>query len=682
MEHVTTSTAVVPGAAPRLRRQWPAYSAWSATTGLVGTAFVLLALNRSADVPASADAGDLWPVALFALAFSTVGVLVAVRQPRNAVGWILLADGFAWALLAFAPAYAGFALLGHHGAKAPGDAALWLQNWVWLPAVALPATFVLLLFPDGSLPSPRWRPLPWVAGTGLLLAAAGAFAPGKVENFRRDNPYALHGAAWRAVEIVAIAGVLALVAAVVASAAAVIVRFRRSRGAERQQLKWIAYAAALIAIAFPVAFALWDVLDEVAPLLQAVALMALPVCVGIAILRYRLYDIDFVVNRSLVYGGLTAILAGLYALTAVVAGLVLSNAGFWPAAAGTAVALAAAQPLRSRLQRRVNHLMYGARDDPYAAVTRLGERLQAALEPDAVLPTVLETVAQALRTRYVALEVAGEGTVAYVGERPQERLQRMPLVHQGEAVGVLVVATRAPGEEFDARDRRLLDDLARQIGAAVQAVRLTVELQRSRERLVSGREEERRRIRRDLHDGLGPSLAALALNLESARRLLWTDPAAAGTLLARLQAEAKESIADIRRLVYELRPPALDELGLVSALREEATRLGPHVTVEAPDALPALPAAVEVAAYRITLEALTNVSRHACADSCTVRLALNGDLELEVADDGRGLDPAHRDGVGLRSMRERVAELGGTFAIESPPSGGTCVRARLPVETA
>jgi signal transduction histidine kinase len=260
----------------------------------------------------------------------------------------------------------------------------------------------------------------------------------------------------------------------------------------------------------------------------------------------------------------------------------------------------------------------------------------------------------------------------------------VPLVYQQEQVGRLLVSPRAPGERFTGVERRLLDDLAGQVALVASAVRLTVDLQHARERLVLGREEERRRLHRDLHDGLGPTLAGVVLGLDGVRRALGGDQVAVQQLVDRLKADVQAAVADTRRLVYELRPPALDELGLVAALRKQAASLGLdgqgiQVQVEAPDRLDGLPAAVEVAAYRIALEALTNARRHAQAHRCQVRLALDDGLRIEVRDDGRGLPADPADGVGLASMRERAGELGGWCEIEPAPNGGTSVRAWLPV---
>ncbi len=260
------------------------------------------------------------------------------------------------------------------------------------------------------------------------------------------------------------------------------------------------------------------------------------------------------------------------------------------------------------------------------------------------------------------------------------------MLYQGETLGRLDAAARAPGESLTHGDRRLLSDIAHQAGPAVHAMLLTADLQRSRERLVTAREEERRRLRRDLHDGLGPQLATLSLQVDATRNLLRSDPDAADRLLQATKRQMQDALIDIRRLVYDLRPPALDQLGLVSALREhvasQVSRVsggGLLVTIDAPETLPPLSAAVEVAVYRIALEALTNVTHHARAQHCWLRLRVNDALHLEIEDDGCGIDPAARHGVGLASMRERAAELGGVCTVEPRREGGTLVHARLPM---
>jgi signal transduction histidine kinase len=346
--------------------------------------------------------------------------------------------------------------------------------------------------------------------------------------------------------------------------------------------------------------------------------------------------------------------------------------------------------------------MYGERDEPYGVLSRLGQRLEAALEPKAVLPTIVETVAGALKLPYAAIamkRVEGFEIAAAHGSPTGEEIN-LPLRYAGETVGRLLLAPRAPGEKFSPADRRLLEDLSRQAEVAVQAVRLTADLQRSRERLVATREEERRRLRRDLHDGLGPTLGGLTLGLDAARSTLPPGASTTEKLLADLKLQTQEAVSDIRRLVHGLRPPALDDLGLVLAIRQQAAKHGhlssdlpasteemhlkdgPIFSVEAPEDLPPLPAAAEVACYRITQEAITNVSRHAKANSCRISLTVDKAwdmLVVEVTDDGVGMPEGRHAGVGMTSMRERAEELGGTLVVEQNAEGGTRVVARLPL---
>jgi signal transduction histidine kinase len=303
-----------------------------------------------------------------------------------------------------------------------------------------------------------------------------------------------------------------------------------------------------------------------------------------------------------------------------------------------------------------------------------------------VLPTVVETIAQALKLPYAAILLKeGEGcrTAASHGS-PRGEPETLPLVYQREEIGHLVLSPRAPGETFSDADRSLLEDLARQTEVAVHAVRLTADLQRSRERLVVTREEERRRLRRDLHDGLGAQLAGLNIQAGTLRRLIPSDPDAADELVVELREELQGAISDIRRLVYDLRPPALDDLGLVEALGQLAERYDTknstlRVVIKVPDDLSSLPAAVEVAVYRIAQEALTNVARHARARRCAVQLAINDEVTIEIVDDGVGIPVSRKAGVGLSSMRERAAELGGSCTVESAPACGTRVLVRLPL---
>jgi signal transduction histidine kinase len=508
------------------------------------------------------------------------------------------------------------------------------------------------------------------------------------------NPYGVE-AAQGALLIAEYAGFVMVTAGIVAAVVSLVMRFRSVRGEQRQQLKWFAYAAALMGVFMVENFTLYALGSplvgtpvHVVPNLLATA--AIPIAAGIAILRYRLYAIDLIINRTLVYGTLTTGVVGLYIVVVAALGTQLQTSGnLLVSVIATGVVAVLFQPLRERLQRGVNRLLYGHRDEPYTVLTRLGRRLEETLATAAVLPMIVESVARALKLPYTAIAVeraAGKELAAVYGDSPGQIL-RLPLIYQAETVGHLLLGHRAPDEPFTSADRRLLDDLARQVGVAVHATRLTADLQRSRERLVTAREEERRRLRRDLHDGLGPTLAAQTLKVGSARALYQRDAVAADALLAELEIEMQTALADIRRLAYDLRPPALDELGLVGAIRKDATRYGTlaadtpglAIGIEAPDSLPPMPAAVEVAAYRIVQEALTNVVRHAHARTGWVRVKIDEALRVEITDDGLGLPALRHIGVGLLSMRERAEELGGTCIVERHPAGGTRVLARLPL---
>ena len=457
---------------------------------------------------------------------------------------------------------------------------------------------------------------------------------------------------------------------------------------ERQKIAWIAYAG-FISIAG--GLLLWQVpslLGYSIPSSNALGLLVLPYpfALAVAILWYHLFDIDLLIKRTLVYGTLTACVVGIYILIVSLLSLFFHpSSTFLPSLLATGMVAVLFQPLRARLQSMVNRLFYGERDDPYTVLARLSSRLETTLIPEAVLPTVVQTVAQALKLPYAAIALKHGETVALVASYgyPQQGLFTLPLIYNGETVGQLQLAPRGPNETFTTADRTLLTTIASQIGVAVHAVRLTADLQRSREHLVTTREEERRRLRRDLHDGLGPTLASMTLKLDAARNLLAQHSPDLDTLLCELKAQTQATIADIRRLVYDLRPPALDELGLVSALRQQFAQNNRgnsvQMELEAPEALPALPAAVEVATYRIVLEAVTNVVRHAQARTCQVRLALSDELIIEVIDDGVGLPVQYHAGVGISSMQERTAELGGTCQITSHVVEGTHILVRLPL---
>ncbi len=548
---------------------------------------------------------------------------------------------------------------------------------------------MLYLFPDGRFVPRSWR---WRGAllTGLFIVPLVAYLLVRVA-----LPLSTPG------EWAYGSSIVTLFAAMAGGIVSQHYRYRRlASPAQRQQTKWVLFGMGL-QLLWAAWGALWlggvlprlNISQPMTSLVQTqlnvFVFLALPLTIGVAMLRYRLWDVDVLINRALVFTVLTMLVAAVYILVVGSLGVLFQAAGSLVLSVlATGLIAILFNPLRMRLQAGVNRLMYGERDDPVTVLTRLGERLEETAVPSETLPSLAETIALTLKLPYVGIAIREGETfpilAAYQipGARGEQEAEVFPLFYQSEPVGQLLVSQRSPNDPFTPADRRLLQNVARQAGAAVHAAQLTAKLQRSRQRLVTAREEERRRLRRDLHDGLGPQLATLSLKVDAARNQLGENPEASGRLLIELKSQVQNAIQDVRRLVYELRPPALDQLGLVSALRQHAASHNGyqnlHVTVDAPQQLPLLPAAVEVAAYRIALEAMTNVVRHAGAQTCTIRLWLEDGLRLEVADDGRGLPDPAGDGMGMISMRERAAELGGSFTLESLNEGGTVVRVYLP----
>ena len=479
-------------------------------------------------------------------------------------------------------------------------------------------------------------------------------------------------------------------------------RYRRvSNLVERLQTKWVVFAMAIFLILTAlttVPYLITQAIPFEAPQpLWALALgpmwwfslNILPLSLTIAVMRYRLFDIDIIINRTLVFGTLTLSTMAIYVLVVGYFGnLFQSGARSGLAFLATGLVALIFQPLHMWLQRIINRLLYGNRADPAAVLSSLGKRLESVVAPDAILPAIVESIAMALRLPYVAvmLKEGVEFTLAAVyGQPPASKpaVERFPLNYRNEPIGQILVSRRSGENSFSPDEKDLLENITHQVSVAAYAVQVTRDLQHSRERLVTAREEERRRLRRDLHDGLGPTLASLTLKLDAARNQLKQNPNETDVLLGELKSQTQSAIEDIRHIVYNLRPPALDELGLFSAIQEYATNLirtGLSVRIERNGEFPKLPAAVEVASYRIVCEALANVSKHSQATECDVRLTYNGALEIDIQDNGVGLPDGLRSGVGMFSMRERAAELGGTFSIHSNPGGGVQITAQLPCE--
>ena len=463
--------------------------------------------------------------------------------------------------------------------------------------------------------------------------------------------------------------------------ASLVVRYRRGGDVERRQLLWLLLAV-LVVLAY--AGVPWGIFGR-GPVLGLLVIPLIPAAVTVAILRYQLLDIRLVVSRALVYGLLTAAAAGAYVgLVALLDALVRSRVSLDSAVVASVIVAVGFNPARVRLQRLIDRGLYGDRRDPVRAVSLVGERLAGT--GTAGLAGVLEALCDSLRLPFAAVRF-GTAEAAAHGTAP-ELLHGISLSYDGARIGELIVGLRSGQRRLSPPDIAVLDLLAGPLAVALHATALSAALQQSRVSIVAAREEERRRLRRDLHDGLGPALTGIAFKADAARNALPAGPARASELLGALRADTTAAITDIRRLVYGLRPPALDDLGLIGSLRQQTDRIAQRpdgssvaVCLNTPEPLPPLPAAVEVAAYRIITEAMTNAARHSGATRIDVWLAVaDGDgLRIEVRDDGRVPGPGWQPGFGLTSMRERAAELGGTCQAGPDPAGGGRVIAALPL---
>ncbi len=623
---------------------------------------------------------------LLAVAYTACAVFIMIRKPNDAVSIFVTIMLVTFGTATFSGAIRGLA--------------------AWRPEMELVSMTIemigslsivtfLFIFPSGRF-TPRWTSL--ILTGWIIFQLPRYYFPNSPLHLQNSSPLLYN--------IIFIGGILS-------GLGSQIYRFRRvSRPIERQQTKWVVYGLIVGLGGYVVVRLFSSTLTD--PLgsqitialgfniISILFMLLLPLTIGVAVLRFRLWDINPIINRTLVYGALSASTMAFYLL---VVGLFStyfrnSTANFIIAFIATGIVAIIFEPLRERLQRGVNRLMYGERDDPATLLVRLSQRLDTSLAADSILSTIVETVAQTLRLPYAAIslylreanpgEVGDARVVAEFGT-PAAEMIHLPLAYQGNRVGELLLAPRAVGESLSTADTRLLNIIAQQAGIAAHTVQLTdelrqlnVDLQQSRQRLVTAQEEERRRLRRDLHDGVGPTLASLSQRLDTAADLVTSRPQASVEMLKELKSQVRSVLAEIRRLVYNLRPPALDEFGLLSAIREHiAPYTGPNglqVTLNAPEPMPPLSAAVEVAAYRIILEAFTNVVQHAQACSCQIDIKVEDEwLSLQVLDDGKGLSSATHLGVGFTSMRERAGELRGECHIENNSTGGLRVHARLPI---
>ncbi len=643
--------------------------------GLAGGIAALL-IARSA--PADFRDGMLQSVC-YLVPYGLAGAFLLRHRPDLPFGWLLAGASVLLTIAVFALGIGGIAILQGH--QSGGVVLLIEVGSLQFMSVAVQG-LVNIRFPYGRISSrfDRWLNVLMVGG--LVLLIIGGFLSSSVpEGLSADlhrtivNPLTGDSAFAHAADLSETGGPLIVLLGIVAGIH-IIVRARRAHGLERQQLMWRAAGVVVSLLLFPLAVT--NLLPSVAYLLDGTVFV---VTLAVPIIRYRLWEIDAVIRRSAAYALVTAILAAAYlAVAAIGASVASERAGIVVAAFVVAMAFG---PARVASQRAVDRVFYGQRNDPYRTMSDMNRRLAAVAEPGTVLPGVVSSVAMSVRLPYVAIE-RGETILAAHGSPTAAEPERWQLTYRGTPVGTLVAAPRGGETAFDGRDRTVLGNLADQLGAAVHAEALTADLIESRQRLVNAREDERRRLRRELHDSLGPMLTALGLNVDAARARLAAvgEAAEAEATLARAKEIASRAIGDLRGIVYDLRPPALDDLGLVGAVRANAAKLtdgtGIAVTVE-PDDVGELPAAVEVAAFRIAVEAVSNVVRHSKATACTVRFAQTPgrSLTVDVRDDS-SVVTSWTPGVGMLGMRERAAELSGELDAGPTPDGGR-VHARLPL---
>jgi two-component system NarL family sensor kinase len=618
---------------------------------------------------------------------AAVGAFVGYRRPRHPLGWLLLVAGFAvWV------SFAGSSWIDwllSHGTK--NERLVRVLVHLATPGwIVYRGAFVALLpsvVPDGWV-TPRSRVYAAVASVVIAITAIAHSRLWTPEYFQGLQPVGTarlagrvepwgHRAIW-------VCGAFALID--------LVARYSQWAPDMRRRYRWLVGTTLVLlwpATVGVTADALGDLFRHTtSETVENWTTMALPAVLAIGILKHGLLDIRVIVRRATTYAALAVVAGTVYVAVVVGFGAVTEDGLGAGRVVATGLVAVIVVPAYARVQRAVDRVVFGSRGDPYKLVKELGARLDLAPGGEQALQLVTDTLREQLRLPYVAIEltVAGAAVVAAASGTAGEAVERFPLRHHGSELGALAVARRTAAEPFRAAERELLVTFAGQVGVIAHDAALAEALRRSRAMLLETREQERLRIRRDLHDGLGATLASVSLGLGAAADRLDGSDASLVQLLRDLEAELGVAVADIRRLVHDLRPPALDDLGLVDAVREHVRGLeaGGDVRFEvtAPATSPPLPPAVELAAYRVALEALTNVVRHANATTCWVRIKHEDALSVTVEDDGVGVTDAAVYGVGLPSMHERVLELGGTLGLCRREPRGTAVIATFPLNPA
>ncbi|GAA4441721.1 sensor histidine kinase [Phytohabitans houttuyneae] len=632
----------------------------AAATAIVALVWVGEVVDRHAAPPAS-----ILLNALIAVFFGLMGALVLQGKPRHLVGRLMATAGAVSAVSVLAASWASWL------------PAAWLSRWLW--AVPFGLIFLaLLVFPDARLPTKRWRPVAALIIVGSTVAALG------MAGAALDHPRDLLAGVDReltprAATLITVArlGAVLTIIGLLGAFVALLLRWRRSGGETRQQLACLLPAGAALLLALPL-----EALGV--PGVWLVVAAVVPVAMTIAILRYRLYELDRVVNRSIVWLLMSALLLVVLALAlALLRETFVGDSDSTASAVATVVTLLAVGPLRSRVQRVVDRLLYGNRDEPYEVITRVGDLLRRTMDPDSVLPQLTADIADSMQVPYVAVELDepdDEPRVVAEHGRRAEPVASFDMVAQGKKFGKLLVAPRSEGGRFTPRERRLLEEAAVQAAVAAATIRLMNELQDYQERLIMIREDERHRLRDDLHDRVKPALTGITMKVELAREHV-RKPDRVSAVLGEVMENLVRTQADLDHLVSQLRPQAL-ERGLAVALAgrcEEFSGPALSVRLEMRQNLDGLPAPVEEAAYHILGEALNNVVKHANARTCQVTVARDRSLTIEVVDDGVGIGSTAGHGVGLDSMRDRAERLGGTCRVAAAQPRGTSVRVELPI---
>jgi signal transduction histidine kinase len=678
--------------------RWP----WVPGTLAILLAVIAMPVQIAGGGQANQDALFLPVSLLMVVGYSTVGAILASRNPRNPIGWILIVVGLAFGLAISTEAYARYALETHPGTLPFGDVAAWFGTWVYAVMLfGLP--LVALLYPDGRVVSPRWRSVPWIV---LGCAAAGsvgtALAPGSIEvesGFAVTNPFGIEPLA-SILRIVGPMGWIGLFFAIPVSIASLVLRYRRSEGEARQQIRWLVFVAIALVCSLLLTLAATLIVGgerferSVGPTLAFAVIFSLiavgvPAAIGVAILKYRLYDLDLVIKKTVVYAILAIFVFGLGTAFAWAAAGFL----FWDSEGGaysfliTGLVIGLAiWPLRRLATRIANRLVYGKRATPYQVLTEFSGRLAESYAAD----DVLERMAQVL-----AAAVGAESATVWLGSgdrfRPgatwpatETTAEGIPwgaveVRHQGEVLGAL--SARMPARDpMTPSKERLIRDLAAQAGLVLRNAGLIEDLKASRQRIVAAQDERAKKLERNIHDGAQQQLVALAVKLGLVERLLRSDAEKAEAMLAEVKGEANDALENLRDLARGIYPPLLADQGLAAALTAQARKVPIPVDV-LPDGIGRYPEETEAAVYFSCLEALQNVTKYAGASQVTVRLTqATGSLRFEVSDDGRGFDPVViGHGSGLQGIADRLASLGGTLDVRSAPGSGTTIAGDVPV---